>query len=315
MRAVYPWQGSRVIYLPSLTNQATMRITRTKQPPFDARNYQELNAWYSSALGRHLLGREQELIDSTLGRRFGYRLLQLGCNDLVMHEQSPMGHKFSFCPFSSMKHAHTAVAQGEAIPLPAESVDLVLLHHALDFSNHQHQLLREVARVLIAGGHIVIVGFNPISTWGVRNKCQWNRQGHTPFNARQLSSARVTDWLALLDFQVEKVQYAGYIMPINSEAAINYSGWLEPLAARLNWPTGAVYVISARKQVMPLTPVQLKWQRMPAMVLPGQKPASRTGSPLEPGARPGLLQKIHEVGDGTGSDAGIELASGVKHVA
>ena len=262
-------------YPPFLTNNFTMRITRARHQAFDAQTYQALNAWYDSALGHHLLEQEQGLINAALGRRFGYRLLQLGCSDLQLSDASPMGHRFSFCPVTGIPHKHGAVAQGEALPLPSDSIDLALLHHALDFSNAQHQLLREVSRVVIAGGHIVILGFNPLSTWGVRNKCQWKSPGEAPWNASLLGSVRLTDWLALLDFQVEKIRYAGYFMPINSPGAIRYSGWLEPLARRLNWPTGAVYIITARKQVMPLTPIQLKWRRMPSIGLAAQEPVSR----------------------------------------
>jgi hypothetical protein len=41
---------------------------------------------------------------------------------------------------------------------------------------------------------------------------------------------------------------------------IRWSSLLEPLASRLNWPSGGVYAIAARKQVLPLTPVQSGWK-------------------------------------------------------
>ena len=100
---------------------------------------------------------------------FGYHLLQIGCANFPMYENSPVGHKFSITHNDNLA-GHGIAARGEAIPLTSESVDVVLLHHALDYSSFQHQLLREVSRVLIAGGHIVIVGFNPVSSWGLRTR-------------------------------------------------------------------------------------------------------------------------------------------------
>lgn len=226
-----------------------------------ASDWQALTAWYDTPLGQHLLANERSLVDELLQRRFGYHLLQLGCCDLLLHERSPMGHRFSFCPIADAHSAHTAVASGEAIPLAGESVDLVLLHHALDYAAGQHQLLREVSRVLIAGGHVLIVGFNPWSCWGLRNRLARRRQA--PFNARPLSVTRVTDWLALLDFQVVSLRYSTYALPINSARWIRYSGWMEKPAARLNWPTGALYVLLARKQVLPLTPIHKQWRKLP----------------------------------------------------
>jgi SAM-dependent methyltransferase len=232
---------------------------------FTPEAYAEMTAWFDSPLGQSLLSAERHLLDNMLARRFGYHLLQLGCADLQLHDQSPMGHKFSFRPWQAQganPAGHAAIADMEAIPLASESVDLVLLHHALDFSEYQHQLLREAERVLIAGGHIVIVGFNPLSSWGLRNRLQLFRR-KAPWHASMLGTARLIDWLKLLDFQVEQVRYGMYSLPVNSESVIRYSGLLDPVAAHLNWPTGGVYAISARKQVLPLTPVQTRWRSIP----------------------------------------------------
>ncbi len=236
--------------------------TTAHKTPFTPEAYADMTAWFESPLGQSLLAAERELVDSMLARRFGYHLLQLGCADLQLHEQSPMGHKFSFRPWQGGGSGHAAIADMEAIPLASESVDLVLLHHALDFSEYQHQLLREAERVLIAGGYIVIVGFNPLSSWGLRNKLQFFRR-KAPWHACMLRTARLIDWLKLLDFQVEQVRYGMYSLPVNSESVIRYSGLLDSVAAHLNWPTGGIYAISARKQVLPLTPVQTRWRNLP----------------------------------------------------
>jgi SAM-dependent methyltransferase len=240
-------------------------------------DWQAMSAWFATPLGQYLLERERVLVRESLSRRFGYHLLQLGCSELLLHQDSPMGHKFSFCPHPGMQTAHTAIASAEAIPLPDESVDMVLLHHALDFSQHQHQLLREVSRTLIAGGHVLIVGFNPYSSWGLRNRLHFRHQDSAPWNASQLSTLRVSDWLKLLDFQVVSVRYGAYALPFNSVRSIRYTGWMEEFATRLNWPTGGFYVILARKQVLPLTPVQKRWRSLavPVIGLPVADQAGR----------------------------------------
>jgi SAM-dependent methyltransferase len=223
-----------------------MNLASEHKTPFTPEAYAEMTAWFDTPLGQHLLAAERNLVDQMLSRRFGYHLLQLGCADLQLHDKSPMGHKFAFRPWQAPGIAdqaaatHAAIADMESIPLTSESVDLVLLHHALDFSPYQHQLLREVERVLIAGGHVVIVGFNPLSSWGLRNKLQFFRRTcRAPWHASMLGTLRLTDWLKLLDFQVEQIRYGMYSLP----------------------------VISARKQVLPLTPVQTKWRRMPVHAL------------------------------------------------
>jgi len=220
--------------------------------------YRAMNDWYRTPLGESLLQSEQALLERTLPRRFGYHLLQIGCADISMFRDSPIGHKFSISHDRHSSPNAGVIASGEAIPLQNESVDLVLLHHALDYTANQHQLLREVSRVLIAGGHIVTVGFNPISSWGVRSRFPGRKK--SPWHGRLLSTLRLTDWLKLLDFHVESIRYGAYSLPINSPGVIRYSGVLDKLATRLNWPTGGVYMISARKQALPLTPIQTSWR-------------------------------------------------------
>ena len=226
--------------------------------PFNHGAYHDMNTWFRTPLGEKLLAAERRIVDGMLSRRFGYHLLQLGCAELLLHDSSPMGHKFSFCSYQEPDTRHSAIARGQEIPLASESVDLVLLHHALDFSDQQHQLLREVSRILIAGGHVVIVGFNPISSWGIRNKLLGWKQRKAPWHASLLSTLRLTDWLKLLDFQVDQIKYGCYTLPVNSPTVIRYSSFLESLADRLNWPTGGIYTIVARKQVIPITPIQLQ---------------------------------------------------------
>ena len=54
------------------------------------------------------------------------------------------------------------------LPFATQSLDLVVMPHVLEFSAEPHQVLREVERVLIPEGQVIICGFNPISMWGAR---------------------------------------------------------------------------------------------------------------------------------------------------
>ena len=265
-----------------------MNITSARDLPAEQSGYRALTDWYATPLGSHLLDIERRLVNSILARRFGYHLLQLGCAELVLHDQSPMGHRFSFCGHPASATCHTAIARSEAIPLAGESIDLVLLHHALDYSQEQHQLLREADRVLIAGGHLVIVGFNPLSVWGLMNSLSPGSRQSSPWHASLLSLRRLTDWLKLLDFQVEQVHYGAYSLPLNSQRLIKWSGWMENTASRLNWPTGGIYAIAARKQVAPLTPVQSRRHRLPVpgLIIPVADKVSRVAR-----ARPDACNK------------------------
>lgn len=227
----------------------------------EGKRFTEMTEWLKTPLGQTLLESESSLLEHLINRRFGYHLLQLGCADIALYGDSPIGHKFCLRPSAEGKHCGL-VAQPEAIPLASDSVDLVLLHHALDYSLEPHQLLREAARVLIAGGNMVIIGFNPYSTWGIRQKLSKGKN-KSPWTADLLSSGRLCDWLKLLEFKVEQTHYGLYSLPINNAALIRYSSFMGKLAQQLNWPSGGIYVISAKKQVLPLTPIREPWKALP----------------------------------------------------
>src|ERR1019366_694210 len=58
----------------------------------------------------------------------------------------------------------------EALPFDAASLDLVVLPHALELARDPHRTLREVERVLVPEGRVLIIGFNPASLWGTRQR-------------------------------------------------------------------------------------------------------------------------------------------------
>ena len=57
-----------------------------------------------------------------------------------------------------------------ALPFAAASLDLLLLPHTLELSLDPHATLREVERVLVPEGRVVISGLNPASLWGLRQR-------------------------------------------------------------------------------------------------------------------------------------------------
>ena len=74
-------------------------------------------------------------------------------------------------------HQHAAAAQSvalhcdfDALPFANHSLDLVVLPHALELARDPHLTLREVERVLVPEGRVVIIGFNPASLWGLRQR-------------------------------------------------------------------------------------------------------------------------------------------------
>lgn len=146
----------------------------------------------------------------------------------------------------------------EALPFKSNSLDGVLLHHALEETVDPRVALREVTRVLTPGGRIVISGFNPLSLLGLRRlyarTFQDSLSGH-----RLINPLRLFDWLTLLGFELDvKPVYCGYGLPFNK--LVNKVDL--PLLARREkalkpapmLPFGSVLIVSAIKQAVSLRP-------------------------------------------------------------
>lgn len=227
-----------------------------------------LRQWYDSPLGQRLANAESRLLTETLVNLFGYHLVQIG---RLTSENWLCGSRISHCSVMDFPPAGIADEnsgfQGTPtqLPIQADSIDVVVLPHTLEFSLTPHDILREVDRVLVPEGHLVMLVFNPRSSWmlwrwvlGWRNKAPWC--------GRFISTTRIKDWMSLLGFDVTHVEGYFYRPPLQRDSIMKRLGLWEKLGKRA-WPIlGAANLIIAKKRVTTLTPIRPRWrvQRHPA---------------------------------------------------
>jgi SAM-dependent methyltransferase len=246
-----------------------------------------LEKWYKTPVGRYVANAEVACLERLLTDSFGYYLLQVGVPALFASavESSRIRQRVVLGETLNESHAHPiAGARVRALPfelpLASASVDAVLLPHTLDFCLEAHGVLREVERVLIPEGRVILFCFNPLSTWGLM---RWmpRRRRRVPWCGGQMSPLRIGDWLRLLGFQIETREMLVFRPPVR-RVHVAYLDWLEHLG-QMYWPMlGGVYGIRAVKRVAPLTPVRPTWRRHPAL-LPGR--AMGSGRAMGPAAR------------------------------
>jgi SAM-dependent methyltransferase len=242
----------------------------------------ELNSalchWLNSSPGRELLDLERACLGRLLEERFGYYLLQVGL-PLLMPESSHSEHIQTrinlLAPGGDARVENGIFADPLCLPVASDSLDLVLMPHALDFSSNPHQLLREAERVLIPEGRVIISGFNPWSLWGARRSLPIGRQ-RAPWCGQFLPQRRLSDWLSLLGFAVEKSEVLMFRPPIPHTGIMRRLDFMERMGQRL-WPfLAGVYVIQAVKRVSTLTPIRPAWKLRPRRI---------RGQVVEPTAR------------------------------
>lgn len=226
----------------------------------------ELRQWYRTELGRELLAVEQGQLNAVLTGLFGYHLVQLGCpvaDDLLgqsrIKQRVILEGDVLAKDFACMEVANHCVAESQHLPFERDSIDVMVLPHTLEFEENPHQILREVERTLIPEGHVVIMGFNPFSLWGVtRMFIGWRRR--VPWCGHFYSTLRIKDWLALLGFDTVLLQGYFFRPPVQHDGSLEHLNFMEHYGAR-GWPfPGGGYILVARKRLTTLTPIKPRWE-------------------------------------------------------
>jgi len=212
-----------------------------------------LSEWFATEQGGYVLAREQAYFDRTVGDIFGYNALQLGLPEHDFLRSNRMPLRFS----AGNQTGNVVRLCCTELPFATASLDLVLIPHVLEFSEHPHQILREVERVLMPEGSLVISGFNPRSLWGVR-RVLGSKQCY-PWNGHFITLPRIKDWLALLDFEVAGGRFAAYAPPFRTAKWLERHAFMEKAGDRWWAVSGGVYFLHAIKRVHGMRLIKPQW--------------------------------------------------------
>jgi SAM-dependent methyltransferase len=191
---------------------------------------------------------------------FGYHLAKIGCLSGQLNSSgSAINHQFTI---AQTQEYGDIIAEIDDLPLLEHSVDVCVLSHVLEFSLDPHHVIREANRVLIPNGYLVITGFNPFSLTGL-NKLIPYRRKQTPWQEHFFSPMRIKDWLHLMGYEVLADQRCLYLGLSNQKKATFLGQFWQKFASKYLSSLGSVYVIIAKKRVLPLTPIKPKWRLKP----------------------------------------------------
>ncbi|MEE9331228.1 MAG: methyltransferase domain-containing protein [Methylophilaceae bacterium] len=223
--------------------------------------------WLETTLGQYLLAHEQAIYDVTVGDVFGFHAVQIGFSPVDCLKNSRIPNIIS----AGENCGHVRCESGY-LPFAENSIDLLCLPHALEFSDNPHQTLREVSRVLVPEGYLILTGFNPYSMWGGRKL--FSRKKNYPWQGQFFPLYRIKDWLALLGLEFVEAQYACYELPVNNRKWLKRFSFMDKMGANW-WPMmGGQYIIVAKKRVVNITLLKPKWKRSllrPGLAITGHK--------------------------------------------
>ncbi|WJW74484.1 methyltransferase domain-containing protein [Thiohalobacter sp. IOR34] len=230
---------------------------------------QEMRQWYSTPLGQALEAEELAALRECLLTLFGYHLLLVNAPWAADPlDASRIPHRIRLGHSVDSDGPCGLVGRPEQLPLLSDSLDAIVLPHVLELSADPHQVLREVDRCLIPEGHVLILGFNPLGSWGLR-RLFGGWRGSAPWCGRFIGVGRLRDWLALLGFDTLEVRPLCFQPPLQHPVLLRHGRFLERLAAR-GWPLpAAAYLLLARKRVIGMTPLRPRWRPRRSLLSPG----------------------------------------------
>lgn len=135
-----------------------------------------------------------------------------------------------------------ALTDETQLPLANKSVDLALIVHALEFTSHPREMIREVWRVLSDGGRLLLIIPNRLGIW--------SRIEATPFgHGHPHSLLQLNHFLKDNAFTPLRAEYALFIPPSQSRFFLSIAAALEKIGYSWFRNLSGVLIIEASKQV------------------------------------------------------------------
>ena len=220
----------------------------------------QLHHWYQQPLGKAVKVAEQQVCAKIVPHLFGYHALQIG-NDHTDYwlNGSPIKQKSYL---SLLTQQRDSMVQGDPreLPFKTDSIDLICLPHSLENIQQPLHCIEESVRVLIPEGHLLILGFNRCSSWGLWRLLQRRRQA-APWNGHFVGLMQLRSCLLELDCEIVNIEHIFFRPPINHEKWLKRLFFLEKFGASCYAGGAGVYLLLARKKLITLTPIKPRWRQ------------------------------------------------------
>lgn len=222
---------------------------------------------------QHYLEIEDHHLASLIPNYAGRHLLQLGPHAFPSLLASPIIHKIRVTlnkecksntynsDFSTLESLYTH------LPFANDSINLILMPHTLEVSKSSAQaILTEAWRILAPNGHLIILGVNPISSWGLYQLFSFNQ--HCVEKARFHTIQTLCQWIHFLGGEIQHTESFLFRPPLSSPPGLwlfKKLAWLERISPWLIPYMGGIYLIIAEKRIKRLNGLGLVWQFPPVL--------------------------------------------------
>ena len=217
--------------------------------------------WYQQPLGQALAEIESTELTYLLQGLPARKFLQVGDHPVRL---AKIRKAMQFVTLHQELKQNQPLIQSDyaALPLPTDYFDVVALLHAIELKASPEATLQEAWRVLMPEGHLVILGFNPWSSWGIKRTLS-SSQSDIPWKLGFHNPYRIKRYLQKLGGEFISLKYFFYRPPLQNASILDNLSWLDKSIPWIAPQIGATYILVAQKHVLPLTPLKPKWRWQP----------------------------------------------------
>lgn len=206
--------------------------------------------WFQTPPGSLLLALERQQLQRMLGRQFGDVLVQLGGpGSGLFTSPSPIVHRIIVgpgeCPASGIPYVR---ANFDELPLRPDSVDILVCMHVLELLEDPSLVLEQIYQALVPQGQVLIIGFNPMSLWGLTRL--FKSAEDFPWAGKFHSQAHIKSLLQKTGLSLSAKKTLCFRPPIQNQKLWQSLLVMEPLGQFFVPDLGGVYFLSARKKVL-----------------------------------------------------------------
>jgi len=214
--------------------------------------------WWRQTLGSDILLSEIQTIQDHLQGSWGEWGVQLStCSQFPLLNQGKIEQRIKIS-LSGDDMENKLYCDPLQLPFSQDTVQSLVLHHMLDFHRHPHHVLREAAGVVAPYGRLTLCSFNRFSPLALKHAIFGFHGKHSI--RRLLSQGQIKDWLHLLGFEIEKVSYCAFDLPIQRwhDSRGYYSRTIGQYLPRM----GGSIVVTARKEKHSMTLTSDSWNML-----------------------------------------------------
>ena len=179
---------------------------------------------------------EHNAFDNSSTKELDFLSLSLNSLGAYSWPSEPLAQQKDKAGQHKAKLSLSAVAQGRALPFSDNSVDFIVMMHALEFSTSAPELMQEAQRILSDQGRLVLIVSNRMGLW--------SRSERSPFGYGSPYSFQQTYSLLqpLTQMKIKSVTGALYFPPHKTSYRMMLSKYIEHW--NLSWLRQALFMMA-----------------------------------------------------------------------